>query len=213
MKLTYLLTTLLTAATAMSMAIPAADADAEAKKVTIRVKKTKTKATTKTVEVTKTLTTVNVVTIVPTDTSLAESDDDFQDIMVEEHNAKRALHGVGNLTWSTTLQEAAEEFASQYDCSGILTHSKLPYGENIALGYSSVDAVDAWYDEISKYNYDDPKFSEATGHFTQVVWKDTTELGCARINCAGYYGQYTLCEYNPAGNYAGQFPKNVLPLV
>lgn len=34
------------------------------------------------------------------------------------------------------------------------------------------------------YDFDKPTgFTEATGHFTQLVWKTTTEMGCAAINC------------------------------
>ena len=68
----------------------------------------------------------------------------------------------------------------------------------------------AWYDEVDRYNYNNPGFSGATGHFTQVVWKDTKKLGCAISNCPGQ-GDIYVCHYDPAGNYAGQFEENVLP--
>jgi pathogenesis-related protein 1 len=63
------------------------------------------------------------------------------------------------------------------------------------------------------YNSANPVFSANTGHFTQVVWKNTKQLGCAVVNCpAGtifdaMYGAtpFHVCEYNPPGNYAGQF--------
>jgi len=40
-----------------------------------------------------------------------------------------------------------------------------------------------WYNEINKYNYTSPGFSKETGHFTQVVWKNSKELG---IGMASY---------------------------
>ncbi len=84
-----------------------------------------------------------------------------------------------------------------------------PYGENLAMGYPSAAAsVDAWGDERSEYNYDDPSFSEATGHFTQLVWKDSTQVGCARTLC-GSHGWYLVCEYWPRGNVIGQFADEV----
>lgn len=57
-------------------------------------------------------------------------------------------------------------------------------GENIAAAYKNVvDSVDAWGLERTTYNYEKPGFAEATGHFTQVVWKGSTYVGCARIDC------------------------------
>jgi hypothetical protein len=62
-----------------------------------------------------------------------------------------------------------------------------PYGENLAFGFPNASsAVEAWGDEREYYNFDKPTgFSEKTGHFTQLVWKSTTEVGCAAIDC-GY---------------------------
>ncbi|CAG2176580.1 unnamed protein product [Oppiella nova] len=57
------------------------------------------------------------------------------------------------------------------------------------------------YDEVHGYNYDT---GEGAGHFTQLVWKSSTGLGCAR--CAGrepggaWYETYVVCNYKPQGN-------------
>jgi len=62
-----------------------------------------------------------------------------------------------------------------------------PYGENLAFGYPNASAaIEAWGDERDMYDFKKPTgFTEATGHFTQLVWKTTTQVGCAAINC-GY---------------------------
>lgn len=69
-------------------------------------------------------------------------------------------------------------------------------------------------------------YTEATGHFTQLVWKATRQMGCARVDC-GYdpeedddnsdraKGWYVVCEYDPPGNVVGYnnrfFKENVEP--
>ena len=72
---------------------------------------------------------------------------------------------------------------------------------------------DAWYGEIKDYNFSNPGFSEATGHFTQVVWKNSKRLGCAwnqktcKSNNLNFYK--FVCEYDPPGNVGGQYAANV----
>lgn len=142
---------------------------------------------------------------------MKESD---QDIIISEHNLKRSLHvDTGNLTWNNTLAEYAEAYVAAYDCaSGELHHSGGDYGENIAIGHSVLGAVDGWYNEIKDYDYSHPNFTEAAGHFTQVVWKDSKQVGCAIRYCNSYWGNLIVCEYDPSGNYLGEFEDNVMPL-
>ncbi|GAV56362.1 hypothetical protein ZYGR_0BB01390 [Zygosaccharomyces rouxii] len=137
---------------------------------------------------------------------------DFQKTMVDRHNDKRSKHqSTGSLEWDDELANYAQNYADKYDCSGNLVHSNGPYGENLAVGYDDEDTIDAWYDEIKKYSYSDPVFSESTGHFTQLVWKSSTKVGCASKQCGGSVGKYIICNYNPAGNFIGDFTQNVLP--
>ena len=149
-------------------------------------------------------------------TSASTSSDslsDFASSVLAEHNKKRALQkDTPALTWSDTLATYAQDYADNYDCSGTLTHSGGPYGENLALGYDGPGAVDAWYNEISDYDFSNPGFSSNTGHFTQVVWKSTTQVGCGIKTCGGAWGDYVICSYNPAGNYGGEYADNVEPL-
>ena len=61
-----------------------------------------------------------------------------------------------------------------------------PNGENLAEGYANATAsIEAWGNEREKYNFQDGGFSEDTGHFTQLVWKATTTVGCGRSFCNG----------------------------
>ncbi|EJS43152.1 pry1p [Saccharomyces arboricola H-6] len=149
-------------------------------------------------------------------TTSASSDEnlsDFASNILAEHNKKRALHkDTPALAWSSTLATYAQDYADNYDCSGTLTHSGGEYGENLALGYDGPAAVDAWYNEISDYDFSNPGFSSNTGHFTQVVWKSSTQVGCGIKTCGGEWGDYVICSYNPAGNYEGEYADNVEPL-
>lgn len=174
---------------------------------------TSTSTTSTPVQTTSSPTTLTTATAPSTTSSTASAQssssslNDFEQSILDEHNKKRDLHGVQHLSWDATLAEYAANYAaSSFSCNNVqLIHSQGPYGENLAAGYVGGAApVDAWYDEISKYNYDDPGFSEATGHFTQVVWKSTSKVGCAKVTCDNAWRQYTICEYSDSrGNVVG----------
>ncbi|KAF6254800.1 CAP domain-containing protein [Scenedesmus sp. NREL 46B-D3] len=68
------------------------------------------------------------------------------------------------------------------------------------------------------YNFNNPSFSSATGHFTQVVWRSSSTIGCAVQSCKNglggtgwQQGSLVVCRYSPAGNVLGSFQTNVLP--
>lgn len=87
----------------------------------------------------------------------------------------------------------------------IRSKSGNKYGENLAAGgLSSWDQViNMWGGERTKYDYNNPGFSSQTGHFTQMVWKNTKSIGCAWKQCPGSVGTFVACEYSPAGNIVG----------
>ncbi|KAF6063032.1 Cysteine-rich secretory family protein [Candida albicans] len=124
--------------------------------------------------------------------------------------ATTASGSSSDLTWDATVYEYAQKFADQYSCSGNLQHSGGKYGENLAVGYADgAAALQAWYEEAGKdglsYSYGS---SSVYNHFTQVVWKSTTKLGCAYKDCrAQNWGLYVVCSYDPAGNVMGTDPK------
>mgnify|MGYP001321621815 CR=1 FL=1 len=142
-----------------------------------------------------------------TSTSGSTASSGFEADILNAHNEKRALHGIQSLAWNDTLAKYAADYAaSTFSCNNVkLVHSNGPYGENLAAGYSGgYKPVDAWYDEIKQYDFSNPGFNEATGHFTQLVWKSTSQVGCAKVTCDNSWSQYTICEYsNTRGNVVG----------
>ncbi|CAE6410824.1 unnamed protein product [Rhizoctonia solani] len=125
------------------------------------------------------------------------------------HNNERANHGASALIWDEDLASSAQAWADQ--CK--FQHSQT--GQNLYAGTgnpTAADAVGAWNAESKDYNPGGPKPS----HWTQVVWKETTKLGCALKQCepgtifdAKYTANYYVCHYSPAGNVRGQFTQNV----
>ena len=71
--------------------------------------------------------------------------------------------------------------------------------------------TDLWYDEIKNYNFSDPKQSKSPhGHFTQVVWKGSTQMGAAMAT-SGTGWNFIVARYRPAGSMRGAEKMNVLP--
>lgn len=135
---------------------------------------------------------------------------------INRHNKYRNLHQSGNLIWNSSIANKAQTWTN--NC--IFGHDpSTKYGENIYATWGSFsnntdfikNAIDLWYSEVKYYNYSKPGFSSKTGHFTQVVWKNTKRLGCGVKKCKD--GMVIIsCQYDPVGNYIGQFKENVLPI-
>ena len=151
-------------------------------------------------------------------------DEDFSKNILDAHNAKRARHGVPNLSWDNAAYQYAQAYADKYDCSGNLKHSGGKYGENLGVGFSTGQSVvNAWYNEAGE-DGTDYDYGSATdyNHFTALIWKSTTKVGCAYKDCSAQnWGKYIVCSYDPAGNVIGTDSKtgksymaeNVLPPV
>lgn len=137
--------------------------------------------------------------------SSSGADASFAKSILDAHNKKRALHSASDLSWDTTCYKYAQNYAEKYTCGSSLVHSGGPYGENLAEGYSDgVAAFNAWYSEGNNYDY---STANVFDHFTQIIWKSTTKLGCAYKDCGS--GWYVICSYDPAGNVVGYGPQNL----
>lgn len=140
----------------------------------------------------------------------------FKNEVISLHNKARAHYGARPVTWNDALYPATLQWANA--CKFQHSQSGGKYGENLfAASGNNVNfaqSINGWMSESAKYNYNNPVFSSATGHFTQVVWKSTTQVACALVDCRagtifGQASKYTVCRYSPPGNFQGQFAQNV----
>lgn len=132
---------------------------------------------------------------------------------LKEHNTARAAVGIGKVTWNPTIAEYADKWAkylaNEKGCN--LEHRESsPYGENLFMGGDNSYAtpnmiVGAWLEEKPDYHGGVIGWNTEAGHYTQVIWAKTTEIGCAIATCpdGGIIG---ACNYNPAGNMIGESP-------
>jgi len=134
---------------------------------------------------------------------------DWQREMLAAHNDVRASVGVPALRWSDSLSATAQKWADHLLSTGQFEHSHAPnLGENLfeirGAPASSKQVVDSWASEARNYDYQSNRCRGVCGHYTQIVWRDTKEVGCA-VAARGER-EVWVCNYTPPGNYVGQRP-------
>jgi pathogenesis-related protein 1 len=133
------------------------------------------------------------------------------------HNRARTEVGLTPLLWSEDLATYAQEWADYLASTrGRMEHRphsgkwKQQYGENLFMGttgyYGFPDAVAMWHKEKSAYHGQaiDVSTINGYGHYTQLVWKSTRRVGCAKVKSGG--NEIMVCNYDPPGNIVGQKP-------
>lgn len=129
--------------------------------------------------------------------------------MLAAHNAVRARVKVAAMTWSERLAAVAKNWADTLLARNEFVHRpNSKYGENLfdVTGGSVTprQVVDEWAAEARHYDYGSNKCSGVCGHYTQIVWGDTKEIGCAVARGGGR--EVWVCEYDPPGNWVGKRP-------
>ena len=166
--------------------------------------------------------------------SYAQPNQDMRAVL-DIHNRERALVGFPPLTWSDSLAAGAQNWANYLATLGIVCGPQgcqppAPHGannENIALGYvypaeigrsfccTPAQYAQRWADEKVKYDAGQ-RTGPGIGHYTAMVWKTTSEVGCGWVAGAvpdelgrGGGTDFLVCRYNPPGNIPSQAPSNL----
>jgi len=138
--------------------------------------------------------------------------------LLDEHNLERDRAGVPPLEWSERLAADAQAWADELSREGGLQHAPQNRtrgaGENLWMGsagyFPPERMIDTFLEERSDFRPGTfPNVSrtgnwEDVGHYTQVVWRDTRQVGCAMARGAG--NDFLVCRYWPAGNWIGERP-------
>ena len=129
--------------------------------------------------------------------------------MLAAHRAVRAREGVAPLVWSDRLAARAQDWADTLLARRQFIHRpNSPYGENLfeitGAAASAAEVVNDWASESRNYDYRSNRCYGVCGHYTQIVWGDTKEVGCGVARGGGR--EVWVCNYDPPGNWAGQRP-------
>ena len=137
--------------------------------------------------------------------------------MLQGHAAARAAVGMPPLEWDDALALDAARYAATLVAPGRFRHAAQPLGvgregETLFMGsrgaYSYREMVDLWVAEKKDFvDAETPNFSrtghgEDVAHYTQIIWRATTHVGCAMASNAR--DDYLVCRYLPPGNIIGE---------
>lgn len=142
--------------------------------------------------------------------------DGFAARLLQAHNLERDRAGAARLRWSNRLAQDASGWAAALARKGRLEHAsgeqRHGMGENLWMGtagyYSAEDMIGGFVAERDKFRAGTfPQVSRTgnwadVGHYTQLIWPGTQEVGCAVAKGAG--NDVLVCRYFPAGNIVGE---------
>jgi uncharacterized protein YkwD len=159
---------------------------------------------------------------------------DYSKSVVDHHNAHRANHSAPALEWDDAIAATALKIAKSCNYAHDVSTDGGGYGQNIAAGCPADNVTsiitelfynneagnfNGMYGQSTPSNIQDESAFDGWGHFTQIVWKGTTKVGCATYDCSNDGGLkgvggsvapiFTVCNYKSAGNFLGEFDSNV----
>lgn len=160
----------------------------------------------------------------------SQMEQDVSEQALAAHNNLRGMEEATNeleLSWSDAMASRAQQWADQCEWKhGMLNDCNFkPLGQNMFIsaggkgGFPSVNignVVKTWANEKSFYHFDTKTCDSGKmcGHYTQVVWSKTEQIGCGVAKCDNVQvgskiwenAVMVVCDYTPAGNYVKQAP-------
>lgn len=155
--------------------------------------------------------------------------------ILSSHNKVRQKYNQQPLSWSNSLATYAQQWVSrlaetqncqmlhrpnyqgEHDSEGFLqihgenlfwaSAEKITNGSEKLQNFRPLEVVTAWAEEENFYDYrtNSCQPGQDCGHFTQMVWHESRQVGCAKAICADK-SQIWACNYHPRGNYIGEKP-------
>ncbi|XP_033760165.1 cysteine-rich venom protein ophanin-like isoform X2 [Pecten maximus] len=129
--------------------------------------------------------------------------------IVDHHNGYRrdvspTATNMRTMSWDDEVAMIAQKWAENCQFGHDDSYSRyipgrFTVGQNIAIGQTSwTNAMDAWHSEVSAFTLGGSNVFSNVGHYTQIVWAETSKLGCGFAICSG--SRFYVCNYSPAGN-------------
>jgi uncharacterized protein YkwD len=133
----------------------------------------------------------------------------FSREMLVAHNRIRARVDVPPLTWSVSLAARAQDWANHLLRQARFYHRpNSNFGENLfeisGAGATPAEVVGDWASEARDYNYRANACRGLCGHYTQLVWRGTRQVGCSVARTQDR--EIWVCNYDPPGNWIGERP-------
>lgn len=153
---------------------------------------------------------------------------DYQNKVLFNHNVHRSNHSASSLSWDPKLEETARKLAQKCVYKHDTSIDGGGYGQNIGYGVQEnqigkmitnlmYNNEEGFFHNLYGTNSPSMALFESWGHFTQIVWKASTHVGCATVTCpklgnvdSSVAEPFTVCNYSPAGNTIGEYADNVL---
>ncbi|XP_065363743.1 transcription factor mef2A isoform X1 [Calliphora vicina] len=157
-----------------------------------------------------------------------------KEIVLREHNRLRQTVATGRypgqpgaenmreIVWDNELAQRAQQWAEncEFRHDPHRTINRFTMGQNMAIIWSTAplepddgdfaSRIQKWFDEVQKYQFGDA-WSSKTGHYSQLVWGETSLVGCgfAEYKDTSKFNKLYVCNYGPGGNVVGLKPYEV----